>query len=105
MASASMNRSRGEISPLIVKRNLDVAEGHCQRCLAYAHRYKVEGNEKLAMTYNAFTTFYHLREMQGDHSGAAIYAEDCYNLVVAAYDPGHQQVQKAAGSYLYDSPR
>jgi hypothetical protein len=78
MASASMNRSRGEISPLIVKRSLDAAEGHCQRCLAYAHRYKEEGNEKLAMTYNAFTTFYHLREMQGDHSGAgnegALYA-------------------------------
>jgi hypothetical protein len=27
----------------------------------------------------------------------AIYAEECYNLVVAAYDPGHQQVQRAAG--------
>jgi tetratricopeptide (TPR) repeat protein len=38
-----------------------------------------------------------LRQHQGDPSGAVIFAEEAYNLVVEAYDPVHFQVQEAAG--------
>jgi tetratricopeptide (TPR) repeat protein len=78
----------------------DMAEGHCQRCLAYTRRYGLEGEEKTTMVYEALSTYCFLREGQGDYSDALYFAEECYNLVVEAYDPVHPQVQEAAGQMI-----
>jgi hypothetical protein len=76
---------------------LDIAEGHCQRCLAYSRRYGLEGEMKTTNIFAALRTYCTLRQIQGDHSSALIFAEEAYNLVVEAYDPVHPQVQEAAG--------
>jgi tetratricopeptide (TPR) repeat protein len=76
---------------------LDIAEGHCQRCLAYAKRYGLEGETKTTNIFTALRTYSYLRQKQRDHSGAVIFAEEAYNLVVEAYDCVHPQVQEAAG--------
>jgi tetratricopeptide (TPR) repeat protein len=86
MANVTMNR-----------RQLDIAEGHCQRCLAYSKRYGLEGEKKITNILAALITYCSLRQIQGDYSGAVAFAEDAYNLVVEAYDPVHPQVQEAAG--------
>jgi hypothetical protein len=76
----------------------DLAEGHCQRCLAYTRRHGLEGEEKkITMVYEALSIYCSLREGQGNYSDAVTFAEECYNLVVEAYDPVHPQVQEAAG--------
>jgi hypothetical protein len=79
------------------RRQLDLAEGHCQRCLAYSRRYGLEGEKKTTMVYEALSAYCTLRDHQGNHSDAVTFAEECYNLVVEAYDPVHPQVQEAAG--------
>jgi tetratricopeptide (TPR) repeat protein len=80
------------------RRQFDLAEGHCQRCLAYSRRYGLEGEEmKITMIFTALKTYCSLRERQGNYSDALSFAEECYNLVVEAYDPVHPQVQEAAG--------
>jgi hypothetical protein len=76
---------------------LDIAEGHCQRCLAYSKRYGLEGEVKTTVTLSALKTYCTLRQRQIDYPGALVFAEECYNLVVEAYDPVHPQVQEAAG--------
>jgi hypothetical protein len=76
---------------------LDLAEGHCQRCLAYPRRYGLEGEMKTTDVLAALRTYCSLRQRQRDYSGALIFAEEAYNLVVEAYDPVHPQVQEAAG--------
>jgi tetratricopeptide (TPR) repeat protein len=86
MAAVSMNR-----------RQLDIAEGHYQRCLAYSRRYGLEGEKKITNILAALITYCKLRQRQSDYSGAVAFAEDAYNLVVEAYDPVHPQVQEAAG--------
>jgi hypothetical protein len=75
----------------------DVAEGHNQRCLAYSKRLRLEGEEKIMLTFRALRSCSHLRASQGDYSEALTFAEEGYNLVVEAYDPVHPQVQEAAG--------
>jgi hypothetical protein len=42
MAVTTMNR-----------RQYALAEGHCQRCLAYSKRYGLEGEEKITMIFEA----------------------------------------------------
>jgi tetratricopeptide (TPR) repeat protein len=86
MAAITMNR-----------RQLDLAEGHCQRCLAYLRTYGLEGKKKITMIFDALSTYCSLRDRQGNYSDAVTFAEECYNLVVQAYDPVHPQVQEAAG--------
>jgi tetratricopeptide (TPR) repeat protein len=89
MASMAMN-----------KRQFDVAEGLCERCLAYSKRYGLEGEKKITMNFNALNMYSSLRERQGNYSDAVICAEECYNFIVEAYDPVHFQVQEAAGTLI-----
>jgi hypothetical protein len=86
MANVTINRNQ-----------LDIAEGHCQRCLAYSRRYGLEGEKKITNILIALRTYCNLRQRKSDYSGAVAFAEDAYNLVVEAYDPVHPQVQEAAG--------
>jgi hypothetical protein len=89
MAGVTINRNQ-----------LDVAEGHCQRCLAYSRRYGLEGEKKITDILAALMTYCTLRERRTDYSGAVAFAEEAYNLVVETYDPSHSQVsqeQEAAG--------
>lgn len=71
----------------------DAAEGHCQRCLIYSKRYKVEGEEKTTAIYNSLTALCALRRHQCNYSEAATFAEEAYNLVCIAYNPVHLEVQ------------
>jgi hypothetical protein len=75
----------------------DMAEGHCQRALAYSKRFGLEGEEKITMMFKALCSYSTLRQHQGNLSLALSFAEEAYNLVVEAYDPVHFQVQVAAG--------
>jgi hypothetical protein len=86
MANMTMDRNQ-----------LDIAEGHCQRCQAYSRRYGLEGEKKITNILAALITYCNLRQSQRDYSGAVAFAEEAYNLVVEAYDPVHPQVQEAAG--------
>jgi hypothetical protein len=79
------------------RRQFDLAEGHCQRCLAYSRRYGSEGEEKITMIFDTLIAYCSLRERQGNYSDALTFAEECYNLVVEAYDPMHPQMQEATG--------
>jgi tetratricopeptide (TPR) repeat protein len=78
----------------------DIAEAHCQRCLAYSRRYGLEGEKKITDILAALRIYCKIRQAQGDYSGAVTFAEDAYNLVVEAYDPVHPQVQEAAGTLI-----
>jgi hypothetical protein len=78
----------------------DVAEIHCQRCLAYSKKYIVQGEDKTLATLAALRTIIDLRQRQGDYSGAVEFCEEAYNLVVEAYDPVHRNVQEAAGMLI-----
>jgi tetratricopeptide (TPR) repeat protein len=80
----------------ISRRQFNLAEEHRQRSLAYSRRYGLEGEEKTTMVYEALKTYCSLRERQGNYSDALSFAEECYDLVVEAYDPAHPQVQEAA---------
>jgi hypothetical protein len=79
------------------RRQIDLAEEHCQRCLAYSRRYGLEGEEKTTMMFSALRSCCNLRKLKGNLVDALTFAEECYNLVVEAYDPVHPQVQEAAG--------
>jgi hypothetical protein len=81
----------------IARGQFDLAEGHCQRCLAYSRRYGLEGEKKITMIFEAIRTYSDLRHYERDYSGSVIFAEEAYNLVVEAYDCVHPQVQEAAG--------
>lgn len=81
MAAWSMNKDQTNIS-----------EGHCRRCLLYSRRYE-GGEEKTTMIFTALRSYCHLRRRQGNLKEALTFAEECYNLVVEAYDPVHPQVQ------------
>jgi hypothetical protein len=82
---------------MLFRGQYDMTEGHCQRCLAYSRRFRIEGDEKTTHTFKALKIYCDLRERQGDHLNAVVFAEEAYNLVVQAYDPAHLQVQEAAG--------
>jgi tetratricopeptide (TPR) repeat protein len=81
-----------------IKRNqFDVAERHCHRCLVISIRLRVEGEDKITSIFEALSVYVNLRQRQGDFSSAVLFAEEAYNLVVDVFDPGHPQVQEAAG--------
>jgi tetratricopeptide (TPR) repeat protein len=87
---------------IAVNRNqFDLAEEHCQRCLAYSRRYGLEGEKKTTMIFQALRTYCSLRQYQCNLLEALTFAEECYNLVVEAYDPVHPQVQEAAGILIH----
>jgi hypothetical protein len=71
----------------------DIAEGHCQRCLAYSRRLGLDEGEKIHLIAAALKNYTVLRQRQGDLPGALTFAEEGYNVVVEAYDPFHPQVQ------------
>jgi hypothetical protein len=79
------------------RRQFDVTEGHCQRCLVSSRSYELEGEKKTTMIFEALRTYCSLRNRLGNLLDALTFAEECYNLVVEAYDPVHPQVQEAAG--------
>jgi hypothetical protein len=74
------------------RRQFDMAEWHCQRCLEHC-QLCLEGEDKITSMFSALKTLCSLREHQGDLSGALTFAEEGYNVVVEAYDPVHPQVQ------------
>jgi hypothetical protein len=79
------------------RRQFVLAEGHCQRCLPYSRRYGLEGEKKVTMIFEALKICCSFQIYQDNYSDALSFAEECYNLVVEAYDPVHPQVQEAAG--------
>jgi hypothetical protein len=81
----------------IHRRQFNLAEGHCQRCLAYSRRYGLEGEKKIRRIFKALQLCCSLHDYQDNYSDALSLVEECYNLVVEAYDPVHPQVQEAAG--------
>jgi tetratricopeptide (TPR) repeat protein len=86
-----------DISVLIMNRmEFDIAEGHCQRSLAYARRFGLEGKKKITFIFLALSNLGDLQRRKGDLFGAVQFAEESYNLVVEAYDCVHPQVQEAA---------
>jgi hypothetical protein len=85
----------------VTRRQFDAAEGHCQRCLVYSRRYELEGEKKTTSIFEALRSYCNLRQQQDNLSDALTIAEECYNLVVEAYDPVHPQVQEAAGVLIH----
>jgi hypothetical protein len=75
----------------------DTAEGHCQQCLSYVRKLRIEGEKKTTYIFRSLSMLCSLREHQARYSESATFAEEAYNLVVEAYDPVHPQVQEAAG--------
>jgi hypothetical protein len=71
------------------RNQLDISEGHCQRCLVYSRRFGSEGEKKITDIWAALKIYCNLRQRQRDSSGAVAFAEEAYNLVVSAYDPVH----------------
>jgi hypothetical protein len=96
-------RSKQNMAALTSNSNqFDVAEGHCQRSLAYSRRYGLEGEKKITMTFTALKTYFNLRKRQGDNPDALTLAEEGYQLVEETYRDSphfgvHPQVQEAAG--------
>jgi hypothetical protein len=74
------------------RRQSDLTEGHCKRCLAFLRRYGSEGEKKTTMIFTALRTYCILREEQSNLLDAVTFAKECYNLVVEVYDPVHPQV-------------
>jgi tetratricopeptide (TPR) repeat protein len=94
---AGLVGTEGEMAKVFMNRGqFDVAEGHCQRCLAYSKR-SLDGEVKSDLISDALFIYCSLRERQGSYPGAVSFAEECYNTVVEAYDPVHPKVLKAAG--------
>lgn len=50
--------------------------------------------------FRALDNYCSLRSRQGNYSGAVIFAEEGYNLVVEAYNCVHPRVQEAAGTLI-----
>jgi hypothetical protein len=88
-------RLEGEMALITIMRGqFDVAEGHCERCLAY---YGIEGENKTIFIFTALSTYCDLRERQGNYSDALIFADEDYSLLAEFYNLVHPSVQKAAG--------
>jgi hypothetical protein len=68
---------RHMITATMIRRQFDLTDKHCQRCLAYARRYGLEGEEKTTMIFNALYDFCGLREREGKLSEAMTFAEEC----------------------------
>jgi hypothetical protein len=48
------------------RRQFDVTEGHCQRCLLYSRRYSLEGEKKTTSIFEALRSYCFLREKKGN---------------------------------------
>jgi tetratricopeptide (TPR) repeat protein len=81
----------------VERMRFDLAEGHCQRCLAYSRRFWLDGEMKNTCIFEALRAYIDLREWQENYFDAVTFVEESYNLVVEAYDCVHPQVQEAAG--------
>jgi hypothetical protein len=81
----------------IYRRQYDIADGHCQQCLAYSRKSGIFDEKRTNLIFLALRAYCNLHERQGKLSQAVDFAEECYNTVVVAYDPVHPQVQEAAG--------
>jgi hypothetical protein len=90
MALVTMNRNQSNL-----------AEGHCQLCLAYSKRFGIEGDDKTTMIFGALQYYCDLRQQQGDFLSAVTFAEEGYNLVVTQHDPVNPEVQEAAGQLIH----
>jgi hypothetical protein len=82
------------------RNQLDLAEVHCQRCLAYSKRLKGKEKRNIDLKFDALKIYCTLRDRQEDSSGALSFAEEGYNLIEEAYDCAHPQAQ-VAEDYLY----
>jgi hypothetical protein len=80
------------------RRLFDLAEEHCQRCLAYSKRYGLEGEELTTTILTTLRSHSHLRHLQGNVLDAVTFAEEAYNLVVEAYDSVHPNYRKLLGN-------
>jgi hypothetical protein len=58
------------------RRQFDVTEGHCQRCLVYSRRYEVEGEKKTTSIFEALKTYCNLQQEQGNLLDAVTFAEE-----------------------------
>jgi hypothetical protein len=71
-------RTEYNMTAITVSRGkLDLAEGHCQRCLAYLKRLNVEGEMKTTSIFEALSIYSHLRQQHGKDSDAIVFAEEC----------------------------
>jgi hypothetical protein len=66
------------VSITLCRRQYDLAEGHCQRCLAYSRRFYFEGEEKISAILKALSNYCTLRGLQGEFSGGLTFAEEGY---------------------------
>jgi hypothetical protein len=79
------------------RRQFDTVEGHCKRCLVYLLRFFLEGEKKTTSIFEALKSYCNLRQQQDNLLDASTFAEECYNLIVEAYDP----VQEAVGILIH----
>jgi hypothetical protein len=56
------------------RRQFDLAEGHCQRFLAYSRRYGLEGEKKISMIFEALKLCCYLQNRKHNYSGALSFA-------------------------------
>jgi hypothetical protein len=82
------------------RRQLNLAETHCQRGLTCARLYEGTEEEKADFLCEALNKYYNLRRDEGNCADALVYAEEAYNCVAVAYNPVHPKVQNAAGDLI-----
>lgn len=87
----------GEINTKFVK--FIIADGHCQRALAFAKRMTL-GEKRTTCLFEALETFGCLRSCETRIKEARLIYEECYNLVAEEYHPTHSQVLEAAGHLI-----
>jgi tetratricopeptide (TPR) repeat protein len=89
--------SEGNIALIYMhRRQLNLAETHCQRSLSCARLYEGTEEEKADLLCGALYKYYNLRRDEGNYDEAFIHAEEAYNCVAVAYNPVHPKVQNAA---------
>jgi hypothetical protein len=82
------------------RRQFNLVENHCQRCLSCARLYEGTEEGKADLLCGALNTFYLFRRDEGKCADALYYAEEAYNCVAGAYNPVHPKVQKAASTLI-----
>jgi hypothetical protein len=71
---------------------LEKAEEHIKRCVNYSRTLLIDGEKKTIMKYAALNFYADLRQRQSNHSGAVVFAEVSYNILVVVYDCVHAEV-------------
>jgi tetratricopeptide (TPR) repeat protein len=82
------------------RRQLNLAETHCQRGLTCARLYEGIEEEKADLLCEALNKYYNLRGDEGNYDEALIFAEEAYDCVAVAYNPVHPKVQNAASTLI-----